>query len=79
MSNPFRKGLVAKGLLMRELIVRGITKRNLIDQGNTERNPSTMNLTTLTMIRRWKISKRSLPSSYSKLEVKVRSQQHRRC
>jgi hypothetical protein len=59
MANQAEKGLIVRGLLMRDLVVRGITDRSLIEKGNIERSPSTMSLITTTVMRRWKIQRKS--------------------
>jgi hypothetical protein len=55
MADRTGKGLIARSPLMRDLVARGITERNLIEKGDIQRSPSMMNLTTIIVMRRWKI------------------------
>ena len=59
MVDRAKKGLVARGLLIGGLVVRGLIERSLIGKGDTERSPNTMSLIITTMMRRWKIWRKS--------------------
>jgi hypothetical protein len=61
------KGLIARSLLKSDLVMRGITERNLIGKGETERSPTTVNLTTTIVMRRWRILRGSMLLSLGKL------------
>jgi hypothetical protein len=52
MVDHARKGLVVRGLLMRDLVVKDTIERKLIVKGGTERSPSTMSLVTASVMRR---------------------------
>jgi hypothetical protein len=78
MVDHARKGLVVRGLLMRDLVVKDTIERKLIAKGGTESSPSTMSLVTASVIRRWKIKRKSMPTFSVKWMGKTQNHRHGR-